>query len=258
MHKQLAKDLEDVFDVRESENIALYVRDSIELTEGNYNEVLDRLRAGEPVQYVCENAFFYGYKFYVNANVLIPRVETEELVFMLEQDIKSNDALSVLDIGCGSGCIITSIKSKRPELQAYAVDVSNEALTVANLNAERLKVSITFEQCDILNEYPFNQKKFDIVVSNPPYILEEEIVHMGKSVVEYEPSLALFVENDALIFYKHILKLQSKILKPGGKMYFEINALRMEELQDWLEVENYNFEFFKDLQGNWRILKVSF
>lgn len=258
MYKKLAKDLEMVFDSRESENIALYVRDSIQLTQDNYESILNRLIAGEPVQYVCETAFFYGYKFYVNSDVLIPRAETEELVYMIEQDIKPNDALSILDIGCGSGCIITSIKSKRQELEAYAIDVSSDALTVTKLNAERLKVNISFEQCDILNEYPFNQKKFDIIVSNPPYILEEEIVHMGKSVVKHEPSLALFVENDALIFYKHILKLQSKILKPGGKIYFEINALRMEELKDWLEIENYNFEFFKDLQGNWRILKVSF
>lgn len=184
-------------------------------------EVASRLNAHEPVQYILEEAWFYGRPFFVNSNVLIPRPETEELV---QEVLKYQSSQSVLDIGTGSGCIPITIKLEHPETKVFAIDISEEALAVARQNAKTLKAEVNYQRLDILKE-SLAWQQLDVIVSNPPYIALHEKPDMEKHVVDFEPHLALFVaDDDPLIFYNVIAQKARIALKDKGILLVEINA----------------------------------
>jgi len=191
-----------------------------------------RLLNNEPIQYVLGDTMFYGLRLEVNANVLIPRPETEELVEIIVKDVHKEDT-DILDIGTGSGCIALALKNNLVQSRISAVDISEEALSLARKNAKNLQLDVNFLRCNILDTAACLKtfdKYFDIIVSNPPYVLQKEKEQMSGNVLDYEPHLALFVEdNDPLIFYRKIMRFADKFLRSGGKLYFEINENYAEE-----------------------------
>ena len=210
-------------------------------------DTLDRLTKNEPVQYVLGKATFMDIEFKVNSSVLIPRPETEELVrLMLKEDL---DGKKILDIGTGSGCIAISLAKALPNAKVSALDISEEALKVARENAKLNNVDINFINADILSYK--SDKKYDIIVSNPPYVFESQRKHMSKNVLDYEPELALFVKNDdPLKFYKAILEFAKNSLNENGKIYFEINENSNNEIKDLAYDYDYSkVDFSKDMFG---------
>jgi release factor glutamine methyltransferase len=192
--------------------------------------------------------------------VLIPRPETEELARLIVQREKVNTSLNIIDIGTGSGCIAISLKHHMPQSKVWAMDISPEALAVSKQNASDNKVEIQFIQDDIRDsQFKFENQKFDIIVSNPPYIKEDEMAAMHNNVLNYEPSLALFVPNqNALLFYKAILAFAKGNLAENGRIYFEINEALGNEMKELcLSFGFQNVELQKDMQGKDRILVVS-
>src|SRR5690606_24002301 len=221
------------------------------------DEVFNRLQDNEPIQYITQQANFYGYKFKVSPATLIPRRETEELVEWVLSEMKNEPQKKwrVLDIGTGSGCIPITIKKEFPLAEVFAIDVSVEALAVAKKNAENLNVPITFIEQDILTtEY---LDSYDIIISNPPYVRNLEKAEIKNNVLHYEPHLALFVEdNDPLIFYRKITQLGQKSLTENGMLFFEINQYLGNEMNEMVS-EYFNMvELRKDLQGNERMMKI--
>jgi release factor glutamine methyltransferase len=220
------------------------------------NGWLNRLQQGEPVQYIIGSSEFFGLSFIVNQNVLIPRPETEELVDWILSDNTSDSALSVIDLGTGSGCIPVALASKQPNWQIEGVDISTAALEVAKQNAIKNNVSVQFKLFDILSESL--ESEYDIMVSNPPYITQQEKSHMSASTIAYEPNIALFTGNEnATIFYERIGKLGKHALKENGRLYFELNEFYADEIQQILENLGYNVTIKKDLQGKPRMAKCS-
>lgn len=223
-----------------------------------WNVILEQLKQEIPVQYILAKTSFYGLDFEVNKNVLIPRPETEELVDWI---IKSNtkDSFSknikILDIGTGSGCIAISLAKNIANAQVFAIDVAENALATAEKNAQNNKVEVAFWNRNILETYDL-EEQFDIIVSNPPYVRNLEKEEIKKNVLDNEPHLALFVEdNDALIFYKKIAELAQKNLSENGQLYFEINQYLGKEMIDLLEKMNFkNIELRKDIYGNDRMI----
>jgi len=221
-------------------------------------EALAGLKLEKPLQYILGTAHFMDLELKVNENVLIPRPETEELVeWILEEcQVKPSRDLKILDIGTGSGCIAMALAKGLPNAKVYALDVSEEALKVAQENAESNQVEIEFIQMDVLN--PNNlELKFDIIVSNPPYVRELEKHEIKNNVKAYEPSLALFVpDEDALLFYRAIIAFAEKHLLEKGHLYLEINQYLGKETKALLEAHNFSeIELRKDLFGNDRMLK---
>ncbi len=215
----------------------------------------------QPVQYVLNEAWFYGMALYVNEQVLIPRPETEELVDWLVKDAGNakQTGSSVLDIGTGSGCIALAIKNKLPHFIVHACDISEGALQVAKKNAAGLQLNVVFHQLDILSEKARNGLDgFDIIISNPPYIPQRDKTDMALNVLEYEPALALFVENDdPMLFYTAIAAFAKDHLAPGGCIYLEIH----EAMGDVVTAtfRQYGFrtiEVRQDMQGRSRMVKV--
>ncbi len=222
------------------------------------NLALQRLQNEEPIQYILGKTEFYGFSFLVNKNTLIPRPETEELVETILEGANAFKALQILDIGTGSGCIPISLAKKLPKATIFAIDVSKEALAIAKQNASRNNVAINFLQEDILKAEILAQK-FDIIVSNPPYVRALEKVAIKNNVLANEPHLALFVEdNNPLIFYDKIANLAKKYLRKNGMLYFEINEYLGKEMIDLLVLKGFkDIHLKKDLFGKDRILKAS-
>jgi release factor glutamine methyltransferase len=223
-----------------------------------WNSILEQLKQEIPIQYLLGKTSFCGLDFEVNANVLIPRPETEELVdWIIKSNSKSKKYkdLKILDIGTGSGCIAISLAKNIPNAQVYAIDVSEKALATAKKNAELNNVNVTFISQNILQTEDLKQQ-FDIIVSNPPYVRNLEKEEIKKNVLDNEPHLALFVEdNDALIFYKKIAELAQKNLTENGQLYFEINQYLGAEMINLLEKMNFkNIELRKDIYGNDRMI----
>ena len=191
-------------------------------------KIANRILENEPLEYIFNNAQFLDLQLFVDKNTLIPRPETEELVLKIENHIKQNSLYEskIFDIGTGSGCIPIYLKNKFKNLQVYACDVSSAALNVAKKNADFYNLDINFFQLDILDYQKFNlpTENFDIIVSNPPYVLQSEKSLMKSNVLDFEPYTALFVDDkDPLIFYDKICDFAIKYLSRGGKLYFEIN-----------------------------------
>ncbi len=216
------------------------------------------LKKHKPLAYILGEWEFFGLPFIVNEYTLIPRPETEELVqLIIEENELSN--VSILDIGTGSGCIAISLKATIPNSQVFAYDVSKEALGVAKQNANKNNVEVTFKEVDILNDDDVTLK-FDVIVSNPPYIPVKDKDSMDKNVLEYEPHLALFVENEQpLLFYMAIVEFAKKHLANRGKLYFEIHESLGIEVKNMLETKGFNnIEIVKDMNGKNRMVKCSF
>lgn len=247
-------------------NIALNAARIISDDEvAKFQNALVRLQTFEPVQYIIGETEFYGLPFKVNKNTLIPRPETEELVeWMLTEFSESrklgkdflNKEFEILDIGTGSGCIAISLAKNLPKVNVSAIDVSEEALKIARLNADLNEVEINFLQTDILKAktLPAN---YDCIVSNPPYVRELEKEQMLPNVLKYEPEIALFVKDeDPLLFYRAIAHLAKLHLKPQGKLYFEINEFLGKDLTTLLRDEGFQkIQIKKDIYGKDRMLK---
>lgn len=221
------------------------------------DKVVEELKKSRPVQYIFNEARFYGHDFYVDGSVLIPRPETEELVDIIVDENGLSD-LSVLDAGTGSGCIAISLALALKFPEVTAVDISEKALEVARRNAAALNArNIDFVCCDML-DMPVEVGKYDIIVSNPPYIAESEKAGMDRNVLDYEPSGALFVpDDDPLRFYKALSRFGADALKPGGRLYFEINSRFPAEIKKMLDADGYvDVELLRDMQGLWRFARA--
>jgi release factor glutamine methyltransferase len=221
----------------------------------NLNDVLNQLEQHKPIQYIFGKAHFYGLEFEVNESTLIPRPETEELVEWIIKENEFNGPISILDIGTGSGCIAVSLAKNLINANVFAIDVSGDALAMAKKNALNNDVNVTFWEKDILAIDTLPQT-FDVVVSNPPYVRNLEKAEINKNVLEYEPHLALFVDdNDALVFYRKIAALAKQCLKPNGKLYFEINQYLGIEMTAMLEQMQFkHIVLQKDIYGNDRMM----
>ncbi len=226
--------------------------------EEKLDAALGRLLSHEPIQYITGETEFYGFTFKVNKNVLVPRPETEELVEWIKEDLISSgkERVNILDVGTGSGCIAVSLAKIFPQSKVSAIDVSAEALKVAAENAKENRTTINLIHADIFNLESL-PGKFDVIVSNPPYVREHEKNEMQRNVLEYEPSLALYVkDNDPLIFYKKITKLAIEGLHPGGKLYFEINQYLGDQTLKIIKDSDLSGEIKKDIFGNDRMLRA--
>jgi len=228
-----------------------------------FNEYCVRLKNNEPIQYITGNAYFYGENFIVDENVLIPRPETEELVQWILDDNNNNEEenINILDIATGSGCIAISIKNEINSSNVEALDISDKAINISLKNNSLVDNSVTFHKSDALNlkaDNYFNSKKWDVIVSNPPYVKENEKPEIKQNVLDFEPHLALFVENnDPLIFYREIMKYADTNLSENGKLYFEINQYLKSEMEILAKNLGFsNIEFRKDFRGNWRMMKI--
>lgn len=222
-------------------------------------EIIKRLLKGEPIQYILEQAHFYGFNFKVSPLVLIPRPETEELVFWILECF-NNRKLRVLDIGTGSGCIPIVLKKKRPLWTIYGLDISKDALEIARENAQLNQVEISFLQLNILDKTSWESlPSFDLIISNPPYIPPSEKEWMPHQVLHYEPGLALFVpEEDPLIFYKSIANLGKEKLLSEGCLFFEVNEFQASKVVQLLTMSEYNnIVLQKDMSGKDRMIKAS-
>ncbi|MHB9056082.1 MAG: peptide chain release factor N(5)-glutamine methyltransferase [Paludibacteraceae bacterium] len=221
-------------------------------------QFIERLKKQEPIQYVLGETEFYGLKFKVNGSVLIPRPETEELVEWIISDYSKQNGIMILDIGTGSGCIPISLKAKLQKAKVYALDISEDSLKIARENAELNHVEIEFFRNDILK--PANiDKQWNVIVSNPPYIPVSEKNEIEKNVIDFEPHLALFVENkNPLLFYQKIAEFALIHLTSLGKLYFEIHKDYAPECRKLLEDYGFrNVEIRKDICGNDRMIKAS-
>lgn len=218
------------------------------------------LLKNKPLQYIIGETEFCDLKFKVNENVLIPRPETSELVHLIAKSQKStvNSQQSILDIGTGSGCIAISLAKQLPQSQVYALDISEKALCVAKDNAYINNVDITFIHDDILSLRNKIETKFDIIVSNPPYVRDLEKAEMRDNVLNWEPHNALFVsDDDPLIFYRNILEFTKTHLKENGEVWFEINEYLGKEMKDLCcEMGFSNVNIYKDFREKERFLSV--
>ena len=276
--------LAESFDEREADNLFKYALEDYfskryldirnyslsddELEELNY--IYEKITNHYPIQYIFNKSEFYGLEFYVDENVLIPRAETEELVNWILTDnvdthssaYKNTDTHSsayLLDIGTGSGCIPISIKKNKPDWNVSAIDISENALEVAKVNALKHKTEIDFILGDILtlSTVGIRQSTFDIIVSNPPYIPTKEKELMSLSTVQHEPHLALFVPNEnPIIFYEKIADFAKQYLAQNGKLYFELNEFNTNEVKEMLNQKGFqNIEIKKDFAGKDRMLR---
>ena len=218
----------------------------------------ERMYLGEPVQYIVGFAEFYGRKFIVDNDVLIPRPETEELVLQTLNTINQHEQ-TVCDIGTGTGAIAISLKKERTNLNVIATDISDDALKVAKENARLNQAEIEFLQGDALKPLINNGIKIDVLLSNPPYISYEEKVEMSETVLEYEPHLALFTQNNGLAIYKRILNDLDKVMKKDGLVIFEIGHLQGEILKSYIH-EHYkvkNLAIIKDINQKNRMIQFN-
>ncbi|HEY8690265.1 MAG TPA: peptide chain release factor N(5)-glutamine methyltransferase [Chitinophagaceae bacterium] len=289
-YKKFVKQLQSIYDKRESENITDWVFESIggikrlhrisdkqkqlnnTLVE-QLNAALQQLLAHKPVQYVLGEVWFYKMKLLVNEHVLIPRPETEELVEWVVEDVqrtmyevrskknlniqhRTSNIVHLLDIGTGSGCIAIALKKELPDAEIFAIDVSEDALKVAKQNAQDQNTTINFLQLDFLNEDDWSSlQSFDIIISNPPYIPENEKSKLAKNVVNHEPHMALFVnDNDPFIFYKKIAVFADKHLKEKGKFFVEVHEDYAKEVQQIFAEKNFTAEIKKDIYKRERMI----
>jgi len=247
---------EDEFGVTNFDRIGAFSEEQ----QDRLQHIQGRLLQQEPLQYILEQADFYGLKFKVSPAVLIPRPETEELVYWILGHARLsvyNPALKVLDIGTGSGCIPITLKKELPILEVHATDISNKVLEVAQWNARANNTSVYFKEHDILKEEVWGQiEQYDIIVSNPPYIPNAEKALMPDNVKDFEPHLALFVsDDDALVFYRTITKFALQHLQDKGMLFFEVNEFNAKEVVQMMEESGFvQVELKQDLSGKDRMV----
>lgn len=236
--------------------------------------IVQRLQAHEPVQYVLNEAYFQGLKLYVDTNVLIPRPETEELVAWIIDDVKASGkdvfdntpgeadktrSLKILDVGTGSGCIALALKKRMPKAEVWGCDVSDEALNIARRNGAALNIRVDFQRVNILDQDQWNNlPPFDIIVSNPPYIAQNEQGKMHPNVVQYEPHAALFVpDENPLLFYEILARFGNKKLHNGGTLYVEIHEERGDAVVQLFQNLMYEKVTLRsDMQGKDRMVNA--
>lgn len=245
---------EKIFDVSRTDIIAQKKINADESALSYLGDIIKRLNKNEPIQYILGEAEFYGRTFGVSSSVLIPRPETEELISHILK--LARPGMTILDIGTGSGCIPITLALEIPSLKVFATDISEDALQIAEKNQKRLNADVTFLKHDILNQ-ELSFKDLDVIVSNPPYIAEEEKKGMKKNVLDYEPHLALFAgSNDPLIFYKAIAKSAAKALHQGGCLITEINPqFSSETTSIFVQGGFRDVTLLKDLSGKDRIVR---
>ncbi len=231
-------------------------------TEPDWQQVTDRLNRQEPIQHVIGTTIFCGLEFEVSPDVLIPRPETEDLVRLIMHDLSDrSDAVRVIDIGTGSGCLAVTLAKFLPQAVVLGWDVSDEALAMARRNADHLQADVTFERGDILQLPPADTiGLFDCVVSNPPYVTRSEAADMDRNVLDYEPGLALFVEdNDPLIFFKAVADFARAHLSPDGACYVEINERFGEATRAVFAERGFGqIQVYKDIHGKDRSVRATF
>ena len=237
--------------------LAFYTKEVVPLSpqqESLLESALKRLAGGEPLQYVIGSTPFCGLTFNVDGRVLIPRPETAELVEWVAQD--ASDHGTLLDIGTGSGCIAISLAHRFTGWKVQGWDISDGALEVARGNNSLNGTDVEFRKVDILNAS--ENVKADVIVSNPPYVMESEKSQMEDTVLEFEPHLALFVkDNDSLLYYRAIAEFGRRALNPGGRLYFEINPIKIEEMKHMLiEAGYHDVEVRNDIFGKPRMIKT--
>lgn len=222
--------------------------------EQELEDILQRLSRFEPLQYIEGRTLFLGRELWVAPGVLIPRPETEELVELMLKEIPAD--ARILDVGTGSGCIAISLAKELPDALVTAWDVSPEALSVARVNARKLQANVRFVECDVLACQVDKAGLYDVIVSNPPYVTEAEKADMEPNVLQWEPSLALFVpDDDPLRFYRRIAVLGRDMLADGGRLYFEINRAYGREMVEMLRAMGYvGVRVKKDLSQNDRFV----
>ena len=220
-----------------------------------FETIISRLLTYEPIQYILGTTAFFGLEFKVDSNVLIPRPETEELVAWILKQTDSSQSLKILDIGTGSGCIAISLAKHLPNAEVYALDVSPKALEIAEFNAQQNAVKLNMIKANVLEWKP-TDLSFDLIVSNPPYVRESEKERMAPNVLEHEPHLALFVENNnPLVFYRAIVELGKQTLKKQGQLYFEINEYLGEETQALFSSDTFeDVQLKSDIFGKHRMI----
>src|SRR5690349_10425182 len=273
---EIVKAIQHIYEQSEASNIAELVMENItklsrteritmrnEDLSTSQTELLRssifRLKKNEPIQYVINESWFAGMKFYVDRNVLIPRPETEELVEWIAKEVKSQKSkVKILDVGTGSGCIAVALKNKLPNIEMWACEVSDEALTIARLNADSLNATVDFLAINFLDAGQRMQlPAVDIIVSNPPYIPRNERGRMKNNVVDYEPSKALFVpDDDPLIFYKAIAEFARGKLNKGGAIYAEIHENLGQQVRNLFLSGGYAVQLKADLQRKQRMIKA--
>ena len=235
----------------------LTYKDELKVSESELlkiNFAIKDLKKEKPLQQIIGYTDFLDVRIDVNEHVLIPRVETEEIVQRVINENKGRKNLKIADICCGSGCIAIALKKAFPDANIYAYDISEEALKKSKENAEKNKEKINFFKENILESKEKNQE-FDIIVSNPPYVRESEKAFMRNNVLLYEPALALFVsDKEPLIFYEHLLKFSNQNLAKNGKIYMEINENLAKETELLFKNFNYQTSVFKDLREKNRLL----
>lgn len=219
--------------------------------------IAGRLEKYEPLQYILGEANFFGLRLKVNRDTLIPRPETEGLVQLILDDFGSRSDLRVVDIGTGSGAIALALARNLPFAQVTAVDISDGALNVARENARRLRCDVRFVKADILADRRLDGR-YDIVVSNPPYVLDSERKDMDSNVLDYEPDSAIFApEADPVEFYRVISKAAAEALADGGGLYFELNPLTAEEVRRIVEADGFrDVDLLRDIHGRVRFLRA--
>ncbi|MGN6439546.1 MAG: peptide chain release factor N(5)-glutamine methyltransferase [Agriterribacter sp.] len=272
--------LEVLYDNREAANIANLVMEHLSgynrmdrlvhahqsITSSQHTQLqhyLSLLSKHTPVQYVLQETWFYGMCLYVNENVLIPRPETEELADWIIQDEKNRQTKNtrILDIGTGSGCIPVALKKNLPLAEVHAIDISRAALEVAKRNASQQEAPIEFHEIDILQQQQTaTLPVFDIIVSNPPYIPQSDKATMHNNVLEHEPHLALFVnDDDPLLFYRAIAAFAKQHLAANGTIYLELHEMLGPGTAALFSQEGFTHtQLRKDMQGKDRMLKVSY
>ncbi len=271
---QLTQSLSELYDSNEAKSIAYLVLDArygltrtqvlmdmpVSKPMEDLPAIIERLKNQEPVQYVLGEGDFYGRTFKVAPGVLIPRPETEELVHWALQELKSVASPQLLDIGTGSGCIALTMAAERPDAEVTAFDISEEALTIARENARSLAVTVNFQQGNALQADELPPAIFDVILSNPPYVKASESQEMSAHVLEHEPHLALFVEdNDPLIFYRAIAQYAFSHLKKEGFCAVEINqALGPETVLEFQKAGFSGVELRQDLSGRDRMIMARF
>jgi release factor glutamine methyltransferase len=217
-----------------------------------FNFAIKDLKKGKPIQYILGHTYFQGLKIKVNEHTLIPRPETEELVnIVLEVTGELKAPLKILDMCCGTGCIALALKSQMPQNEYFGADYIPEIIALATSNAKQLQLDVTFFLYNLLQDHKKNDQLFDVIVSNPPYVLESDKTMMHKNVLNYEPSSALYVpDKNALIYYDQILKYAECHLKPGGMIFFEIHENKSTEIEFLFLNYNYNhLQIKSDFRG---------
>lgn len=267
--------LKAVYDEQETESIfflichqrfglgkAAVLQGDKRLTESElleFREIVNRLGTHEPIQYILGETEFYGNRFRVNREVLIPRPETEELVDIVVGNHKQSENLRILDIATGSGCIPISLSLNLKKSLVTATDISEAALTIANQNALALKSQVRFLELDVFSDQMETLGQFDLIISNPPYVPQSDRFSMSKNVLEFEPHLALFVpDSDPIRFYKTIVNFAKNHLTETGVVYFELHPAHATEVVEYAQMLGFtNSSIRKDLSGNRRFAILS-